>query len=255
MIDLHTHVLPGIDDGPVTVEESLDVLRAAVAEGIQTLAATPHVSRKYPTTADRMEAAVEALRDQARTHGLPIQLIRGGELAHDVLLDLDGAELRRFALGGANCLLVEFPYEVWPPALADALRRTASFGLRPVLAHPERNQEVQRAPERLRALVANGVLLQVTAASVEGRLGPEAARAARELIDLGLVHLLSSDAHGFSVRPYGLREACRTLRDPELADSLTRKNPEALLAGREVAATRRRAQRRRGRWATLIRPR
>ncbi len=199
-----------------------------------------------------METALGALRDAVRANDLPIELIRGGEIAHERLLDLDESELARFTLGATSYLLVEFPYDHWPPTLADALRRATSLGLRPVLAHPERNQAVQRAPGRLAAMVAEGVLLQVTAPSVEGSLGRSASRAAAELIDLGLVHLMSSDTHGFSFRPYALRAACSALRDRELADQLTRANPAALVRGDSVLPTGRRPRRRAPRlWATL----
>ncbi|HET7568620.1 MAG TPA: CpsB/CapC family capsule biosynthesis tyrosine phosphatase [Gaiellaceae bacterium] len=231
MIDLHTHVLPALDDGPATMEGSLELLRAAHADGISRVAATPHVREDYPTTPDAMERLVGEVNAAAREAGIPVEVLPGAELDLAFLQGLDDATLARFGLGGnPRVLLLEFPYQGWPVALQDTVFRLATRGFRTVLAHPERNAEVQAAPERLQPLLEAGVLVQLTAASVDGRLGRRAQGCARDLLSAGLAHLLASDAHASSVRATGLTAAAETIRYPELVAWLTREMPRALLA-------------------------
>lgn len=230
MIDLHSHVLPGLDDGPRTVADAVEIVHAAAAEGVRILVATPHVREDYPTEPDEMEAALDALR--AATD--EVELRGGGELALDFIAELEPGELQRFALGGSNALLLEFPYYGWPLDLPDVVFRLTAQGFRPVLAHPERNRDVIASPERLRPLVDSGVVVQVTAASVEGRLGKTFRDAALDLIGRGFVHVLASDAHTADVRAYGLRAGADVLDDPPLARWLTRDVPAALLANEEL---------------------
>ncbi|MGH3002782.1 MAG: CpsB/CapC family capsule biosynthesis tyrosine phosphatase, partial [Gaiellaceae bacterium] len=155
MIDLHSHVLPGLDDGAADLEEALSICRAAAADGIEVLAGTPHVRSDHGTTADSMEAALAELRDAA---GDLIRLVPGGEV--DLAeLSRPAEELARFALGGnPRYLLVETPYVGWPLDLAERLFRLRASGVTPVLAHPERNYEVQSRPDLLESVVAGGTL-------------------------------------------------------------------------------------------------
>ena len=144
MIDLHSHVLPGLDDGAADLEQALDICRAAAADGIEVIAGTPHVRRSdYPTTPDAMEAALGELRGAV---GDIVQVVSGGELDLEEL-DRPRSELERFGLGGnPNYLLVETPYHGWPLDIADRLFQLLAFGITPVLAHPERNFDVQSRP-------------------------------------------------------------------------------------------------------------
>jgi protein-tyrosine phosphatase len=235
MIDLHSHILPGLDDGPETLAGSLDLARAAVEDGIELIAATPHVRDDYPTTADEMETAVAALRRELATAEIALDVRPGGELALE-RLDLPIEELRRFGLGGSRShLLVETPYAGWPLDLAERLFQVQASGFTPVLAHPERNAEVQADPEgRLRPLVERGTLIQLTAASVDGRLGRRPRDAAARLLELELAHLLASDAHAPSIRAVGLSDAADAVGDENLARWLTSEVPAAILAGDEL---------------------
>ena len=249
MIDLHSHILPALDDGPGTLEGSLELARAAVADGIDVMAATPHVRDDYPTTADEMETAVERLRGELARAEIPLELRTGGELAVD-RLDLPREELRRFGLGGnSRYLLVETPYSGWPLDLAERFFRLQAGGFTPVLAHPERNAEVQADPaRRLQPLVEGGTLVQLTAASVDGRLGRRAQAASARLVELELAHLLGSDAHAPTIRAVGLTAAAESLGDDALARWLTRDAPAAILDGAPLPprpAARRRRRRRR----------
>jgi protein-tyrosine phosphatase len=224
LIDLHSHVLHGLDDGAADLAEAVEICRAASADGITILAATPHVRDDYPTTPDQMEARLAEVRSAA---GDLVALVPGGELD---LAHLERDDVRRFALGGGGYLLVETPYVGWPPDIADRLLRLRVAGIGVVLAHPERNAHVQANPQLLAELVGFGVLVQLTAASVEGRLGERPKKTAHALLGLGLAHLIASDAHAPSIRAIGMAAAAKTL-DPELARWLTLHVPRAVLDG------------------------
>jgi len=223
-------VLPGIDDGPRTLDGSLDILRAAQEDGIAQLAATPHVRDDWPTRPEEMERRVAEVRQAARANGIAVEVLSGGELDLAYAESLDDEALRRFGLGGnPNLLLLEFPYLGWPMGLRDLLFRLAVRGYTVVFAHPERNADVQEHPELLRGL--GEVWIQLTAASVDGRLGRRNAAAARTLLDLSLAHLIASDAHAPSIRAIGMGAAQDAVGDPELGRWLTYEVPRALLAG------------------------
>lgn len=235
MIDLHSHVLPGLDDGVRTIEASLELLRAAAGDGIDRIAATPHVREDYPTTPGEMELRLAEVCGAAREAAIPVEILGGGELDLAFAARLDDDDLRRFGLGGnPTLLLLEFPYLGWPLPLADLVFDLQLRGYRIVLAHPERNADVQLDPERLRPLVDNGVAVQLTAASLDGRLGGAPRAAARRLLDARLAHLVGSDAHAPDVRSVGLSGAARAAGDEALARWLTEEVPDALLAGRPL---------------------
>jgi protein-tyrosine phosphatase len=237
MIDLHAHVLPGFDDGVRSLEEARALARAAAAEGVTAIAATPHVRADYPTRAERMERGVRNLNADFAAEGIPVEVVRGGEVDVQRLWELDEAEIIRFTYGGAGrWLLLETPYRGWPPLLERTVAELARRGISTLLAHPERNDEVQRAPERLAALVAAGARVQVTAASVDGRLGPAAASCAFALLGRGLAHVLASDAHGPAVRAVGLAQAIAAIADDRLARRLTVDAPSEIL--RDARASR-----------------
>lgn len=235
MIDLHSHVLAAVDDGPRALDGSLSILRAAQEDGITQLAATPHVRHDYPTTPQRMEDAVVALNTAAGAAGIGVEVLTGGELDLEYAQSLDDDSLRRFGLGGnPSLLLVEFPYVGWPAALPDIVLQLQSRGFTVVLAHPERNSDVHEHPERLRPIIEDGVRVQLTAASVDGRLGKRHAAAAKALLEAELAHLIASDAHAPAIRAIGMRDAAAAVGDEALGRWLTHDVPAALLAGADL---------------------
>jgi protein-tyrosine phosphatase len=241
LIDLHSHVLPGIDDGAESLAEAVAICQAAADDGIEVIAATPHVRNDYPTTPEAMESAVTEL--QAAVGDL-IQVLPGGEFDLQEL-DRSTEELARFGLGGnPGYLLVEMPYVGWPLDLGEKLFLLRARGLMPVLAHPERNPDVQARPELLEPIVAAGTLVQLTAAAVDGRLGRTAARCARRLVDGRLAHLIASDAHAPSVRAVGMAEAARALDDADLARWLTTEVPRSIVERSKLPPRPERAKRR-----------
>lgn len=230
MIDLHSHILRRIDDGARTLEDSIEIARAAVSDGIRMIAGTPHVRDDWPTDASVMEHRLSELSAELELAGIPLDVRGGGEIAIDWLSRLPVEELRRFGLGGnPRYLLVETPYYGWPLGLADALFSLLAAGITPVLAHPERNADVQAHPARLAELVEAGVLVQVTAASVDGRIGRRAKQCGLLLVHRRLAHLLASDAHHASVRAVGMAAAARAVGGGALGAWLTRGVPAAIV--------------------------
>jgi len=231
MIDLHSHVLPGLDDGPRDVAGTREILAAAREEGIERIAATPHVRDDHPTD----PADMERLVDEANALAMDVEVLPGGELDLRYLQGLDDATLRRFGLGGnPSLLLVETPYVGWPLDLGERLFRLRAAGITPVLAHPERNAEVQARPELLESLVSSGALTQLTAAALDGREGRRAKHCALTLLERGLAHLIASDAHAPQIREVGMSAAARELGDGALARWLTLEVPQAIVEGGAV---------------------
>ncbi len=230
MIDLHSHVLPAIDDGVTTLAASLELLRSAHADGISRIAATPHVRDDYPTSPEDMERLVDEVNAAARAEGIEVEVLPGAELDLAFAAELDDETLRRFGLGGnPSVLLLEFPYVGWPLGLPDLVFTLQLRGFRVVIAHPERNTEVQDDPERLRPLVDAGAVVQVTAASLDGRLGARSRSTGMRLVESALAHLIASDAHAPDVRSVGISAAAQTVGDQRLAVWLTQHVPSALV--------------------------
>jgi protein-tyrosine phosphatase len=235
VIDLHSHILPGVDDGARTLEEARDLARVAAIDGVEAIAATPHVRSDFPTSVDRMERGVKELRDDFVRHAVPVRILTGGEVSLDLLWEVPHDELVGFSLAQTGrYLLVEFPYRGWPLALESAVPALVDAGLTPLLGHPERNPEVQDHPDRLGSLVEAGALVQVTAGSLAGRLDRSSQATAQKLLRLGLVHVLASDSHGPHIREGGMAAAAEAVGDSELARYLTHEVPAAIIAGEPV---------------------
>jgi protein-tyrosine phosphatase len=232
MIDLHTHLLPGLDDGPRTVEASIELAKTMVADGTMIAACTPHVREDFPTTPAQMEVALETLRAHLAEARIPLDARAGGEIALDKFAELDPDARSRFGLAGnPRLLLLEFPYLGWPLTLPSILAELKASSVVALLAHPERNSEVQDEPDRLKPLIEAGAYVQLTAGSVDGSADAASGRCARTLIARGLAHVVASDAHGGSIRRSGLRSAKSAIGSEPLAAWLTEAVPRALIAG------------------------
>jgi protein-tyrosine phosphatase len=235
VIDLHSHILAGVDDGAKDLSESVEIARAAVADGVSLIAATPHVRHDFPTSPETMEGLVEELRDALIAAGVALELRTGGEIALDRLDLLSREDLRRFGLAGnPEYVLLETPYYGWPLDLPLRVTNLRRLGITAVIGHPERNPEVQMQAELLRPLVEEGALVQITSASIDGRLGSKTRASARELIDAELAHCVASDAHSPEVRAVGMSSAAGAIRDDEVARWLTSDLPGAIAAGRDL---------------------
>ncbi|MFN8124618.1 MAG: CpsB/CapC family capsule biosynthesis tyrosine phosphatase [Thermoleophilia bacterium] len=155
MIDLHNHLLPGIDDGPSTMADAVEMARVAVREGITTMVCTPHVSTgRYRVNPRDIPLAVESMRTELEHRGVPLRILPGAEFSLDAVVRCTDDELRTVSLGGGGrWLLVELPFKGWPLDIHDVLDALELRGFGVVLAHPERNESVQSNPDRMRDLV------------------------------------------------------------------------------------------------------
>lgn len=233
MIDLHCHLLPAVDDGPSALEGALRLARAQVQAGVRTVAATPHVSERYPTARAAIADGVAQLRTALADAAVPLEVVAGAEVDPLQALELPDEELHGLTLGGAGWLLLEVPFTNAAP-LEHIVHRLRSKGLSILLAHPERSPLVQRDPSVAARLVIAGARTQVTAASLTGRFGREARRCADALLDAGLVHIVASDAHDAQGRPPGMREPLEAIGLGGLAPLLCEANPAAVLAGESL---------------------
>jgi protein-tyrosine phosphatase len=256
VIDLHSHVLAGIDDGPASIDQSLELARAAVREGITTLVATPHVNRRYANDSATIAAKAAELSERLAAEGVELEIRAGAEIALGVAVELDAGELRRLGLGGGPWLLVEPPFSPQASGLEILLLDLQRRGHRIVLAHPERCPAFQRDPRTLRSLVGDGVLTSITAGSLVGRFGGEVRRFAIDLIAEGLVHNVASDAHDGGTRAPGIAAELAQSGVAVLASWWTDEVPRAILRGEEIPPRPPVAlpqARRPGRWSRLLR--
>jgi protein-tyrosine phosphatase len=237
MIDLHTHVLPGIDDGPPTIEGSLEIARLAAAGGTRVLVATPHVNWRYRNDAATIAGLVAELNERLRAErvatgdGHVLEVRPGAELALTLLPELPDAQLHALGLGGGPWLLVEPPFTPVAPNLDTILLELQRSGRRIVLAHPERCPAFQRDPAMLGRLVRAGMLTSITAGSLGGQFGGEARRLALALTRDGLLHNVASDAHDTLNRPPTIAGELKSAGLAPLAQWLTVAVPTAILDG------------------------
>jgi protein-tyrosine phosphatase len=171
VIDIHCHVLPGIDDGPRTLDESMELMRAAVAAGTSTIVATPHVSPQYPNDSGTIARLAQEVNLRAREDGIGLRVLTGAEIAMTRAADLAPEELNAMALAGAGWLLIECPFSPVATGLQALVGTLQDQGYRIVLAHPERCPAFHRDPDILRSLSRSGALSSITAGSLVGRFG------------------------------------------------------------------------------------
>jgi protein-tyrosine phosphatase len=235
MVDVHCHILPGLDDGARDMQESLAMAQAAIEEGVTHIVATPHSSSEYAFHYSR----VRQLRDQLqRLVGNRLALATGCDF-HINLENLDAlkVEAPRFCINQRNYLLVEFSEFSIPPTMNHTLHDMQLMGLRPVITHPERNAILQGQPGRLAAWVQIGCFVQVTAGALTGAFGEQSRDDAMRWIGEGLVHIVASDAHNMRWRPLRLLPAYELVRDrfgEDKAQALFVDNPLAMFEGREL---------------------
>ena len=234
IIDIHCHVLPGLDDGPATMPESLQLCRRLVQEGVRTVVATPHQLGRYDTTnsPERISEALVALRDALAAAHIALEVLPGADVRIDERLVAMVRQGGVLTLGGSGYLLVELPHDalVTPTRLLKVL---AENGIRAVLSHPERHAELRRSQSAAEDWLAGGAILQVTAGSLTGHFGPEAESAAWDYLSRGMVHVIASDAHDDDRRPPRWRAALQRLTeqmDVPGIERMVRDNPAALLS-------------------------
>jgi len=241
VIDLHTHVLPGLDDGPEDLAGAVALARAAERTGTEVLVATPHISSEYAVDPLEVPGLVAALRAELARAGVGIELATGGELAPERAPELGAEALRAIGLGGSDWVLLECPFVPARQLVELVADRLWASGHRVLLAHPERSPAFLPDVERLASLVRRGALVQLTAGSLRGDFGRTAQRFCWELLDRRMAHVVASDAHDDRDRPPEVLAtvdgalAARAL-PRTLAPWLTREVPAAILAGEDAPA-------------------
>ena len=216
LVDLHCHLLPGIDDGPDTLAEALDLARAAVADGVTHAALTSHLNPElYPNTGTSLQQATTAFNAALAQANIPLDVRTGAEARLcPELLDLLAANDVPFlgTVDGWRILLLEFPHAMVPVGSERFIQHLLGQGIRPLLAHPERNKAIMTQPERIAPMVEAGCWLQITAGSVLGHFGPAAQNVAFRLIESDWTCLLATDTHNLHNRPPVLSAGVQALR-------------------------------------------
>ena len=214
MIDIHNHILPGVDDGAKTEEDSLAMAKAAVEQGIHTIIATPHHKNgHFDNEKASILKQVDILRQLLSKENVPLTLLPGQEtrIYGDMLEDLKKGEL--LTLNNTRYIHVELPFRNVPKYTGKLLFDMQVVGYTPIIVHPERNDELVQHPEKLYEFVTQGVLTQVTADAVIGRFGKQSQRFTHQLIDANLTHFIASDAHNTTTRGFRLAEAHQTVKE------------------------------------------
>lgn len=241
MIDVHCHLLPGIDDGPKSMDESVDLARLAVKNGITHAVVTPHI---HPGRWENDRLSIAELTNQFRqclaAAGVPLAVGMAGE----VRLDADIVELvtqNRIPFLGTyknkRVLLLELPHSHIPLGAENLTAWLLQRDILPLIAHPERNKDVIRKLDKIRPMIEQGCLLQLTSGAVAGQFGKPAQQRARELLETGAVFVIASDAHNREHRPPDLvcgRDAASKVVGPDIAHQLVTTNPYQLVGSQFV---------------------
>ncbi|HMN82543.1 MAG TPA: hypothetical protein PKA20_21825 [Burkholderiaceae bacterium] len=239
MVDLHCHYLPAVDDGARTLEEALELARAAVADGIETAVLTPHIHPgRYQNTLSTLKTEIALFRAALVEEQIPLKTLLGGEvrLMTDSLRLLDAGELPIIGTHhGKLVVLLEFPHDHLPVGALSAVRHLRKRGVGALIAHPERNRDIMRDWRKLEPFISDqGALAQVTAGSLCGEFGKVARDVALRLVAERLVRVVASDAHNLAHRPPLMREARAVLVEQfgeKVAERLTRTNPTRIVEG------------------------
>ncbi len=239
MVDLHHHLLPGLDDGSPDLGTSIEMARIAEAEGITHVVCTPHASSRYPFDPQKNALLLAQLREGLQAAGVHLTLGLGCDfhISYDNVQDAL-AHPSRYSINGRDYLMIELPDFSLSPNLQETFYELRLKGLIPILTHPERNPTLQRDPDRLLPWLRDGLLCQVTAGSVLGHMGKEAERFSRRLLKNRWVHFLATDAHNTTSRAPRMREAADLIakrHGPEYAEQICRSNPMAVFEGWPLA--------------------
>lgn len=238
MIDLHCHLLPGIDDGARDLEMSLAMARAAAADGISVVACTPHIMPgMYPNRGPDIRQRVAALDAEVRKARINVSIVEGADVhvAPDLPEKLRNGEV--LALGGTRYFLFEPPHHVVPPRIEQLVKRSVEAGYVPILTHPERLTWIAQSYDVVETLNQAGCLIQVTAGAVTGAFGQTAQKYARMLAEDGRIDIIASDAHNLTSRPPMLSKAVEAMANwvgESSARAMVLDTPAAILRNREV---------------------
>lgn len=240
MIDLHNHILPGIDDGPATLQESLELARIAVDDGIEHIVATPHIHPgRYENQIATIKPVMQSLQQALFENNIPLTLTMGAELRISAeMLSMIPAGKVPF-LGqwnGKNVLLLELPHSHIPPGSDKLIGWLKAQNIVPMIAHPERNKEIMNNIDKLHPFIEQGCLLQVTAMSVAGHFGNAARDISHQLLERDWVTVLATDSHNTTRRPpvlsEGVKAAANIIGDAA-AERMVKQAPDKIISNYE----------------------
>ncbi len=257
MIDVHCHILPGLDDGPKTIEESLEMCAIASADAVEAIVATPHMlNGLHEVKRDDILAAVESLNESCRKAGIDVVIYPGADVRVDKELPrmIKADEVMTVVNRGQH-LMLELPEETVPAELAELLFEIQLMGITPVISHPERNFAIQQNVELLRDLVERGNLTQITAGALTGKFGSIVEQSSIKIVQSGFGHLLASDAHDSRRRRPELSEAHAILEKlvgPEEAEQMATVRGALMIEGKYVSIPEAKAPKRKGFFGFLV---
>ncbi|MED4039104.1 tyrosine-protein phosphatase [Niallia taxi] len=237
MIDIHCHILPGVDDGPVSIDESLLMAREAVKEGIKTIIATPHhKNNKYENTKNQILEKVRNFNKVLIKENIPLEILPGQEnrIYGELIEDFQSEKI--LTLSNTNYLFIEFPSTHVPRYTEKLLYEIQTLGIIPIIVHPERNGELLKNPDIIYKLVKNGSLTQVTASSIAGYFGKSIQKFSGQLIEHNLTHFIASDAHNISNRTFKMAEAFKLIESAYGVDYtyIFSENSNSLIKGNNI---------------------
>ena len=214
MIDIHCHILSGIDDGAKTSRDTLTMLKSAIDEGITVITATPHHNPEFNNESPLILKKVEEVQDLIDAYHLPIQILPGQEVRiyGDLLKDFAQGKLLTVA-GTSNYMLIEFPSNHVPEYAKELFYHMQLQEIQPILVHPERNTKIIEHPEILFNFIEQGVLSQITASSITGHFGKKIQKLTFQIIENHLTHFVASDAHNVTSRAFKMKEAFEIIEE------------------------------------------
>jgi len=237
MIDIHTHILPEVDDGSHSLEESIEMAKIAVSDGVRVIVATPHAHDGVHKTHNPAFLAQKVNQLNAALQGNP-KIALGCELrfTHDVVKHVC-FDKSAPTLASGSYVLVEFPHAIVPPGSERALFELMSNDIKPIIAHPERNQSLMAEPKRFYDLVEMGALGQLDTGSIIGQFGKKVQQTARIMLENGLIHFIASDCHNTRNRLPGMSAGvglCAEVVGPSYANAIAADNPAAVVASKLI---------------------
>lgn len=221
MIDIHSHILFNVDDGPKTMEESMNMLKTAASEGITDIISTSHAFHpQYDVPRQMVITQVNQLQEELNNLQIPLKI----HLGHEVRLNDKLVELCQtnqiHKLANSDYLLIELPSNNVPHYTKNIVNALVAEGITPIIAHPERNKGIAEKPERLERLIREGAVAQITAGSIAGHFGRTVQKLSVDLVRANLVHTYGSDAHNHDTRPFLFERGLAYLEKQKLVDSV-----------------------------------
>ena len=239
MIDLHCHILPGLDDGAQNMEEAIQMARIAYDDGIRVIVATPHtLNGIFINERDLIFSEIEKLQQVLSEEGIDIQILPGSDVHVNYnMLELIQEGKALTVNNNGKYLLLEFPHQLVPPKIPELVFELKLKGITPIFTHPERNAAIQRDLKIILRLVEQGALTQITANSITGQFGPQAYKCALEMLKCNMAHIIASDAHSSNVRVPALSGAVRKAAEiigSAFSKSMVTAIPKAVIDGKSI---------------------